>query len=496
MSPFFSNENFPTFKKILRVLKALGKGFLVLLIIGAVAHSIASVILGQRLKAELAKLKATGVPVSMAELGKPKIPDAENAAVIYAKVFKDYTGMVLNPNVSKLSMPLIPVADLGKPKLSDTDVIKVFIDAKPGERSPEMWDAARKVVAKHKNILPLLKEATSRPKCQFPVNWEDGPSAIFPHYAPMKKLSQFICANTLIEAHAGRMDEAIQSIELGFKVSELLKDDPIIIGQLIRVAMIKITSKSLRETLEHGSINEAQARRLYDILAQIDMYPGFDKAMLGERCCCINIFDLIRKEPSALWWLSNTGNGGCTPPDNKIIQRVIVGIWRPFLYADEMFALKFWDKQIELMRLPYREMYPRRSALDIEDSNPFYTFPLAPITCPVFMEATSGRDAASAEVAACRIILILQVYKGRYGAYPASPDELRTKIGWNIPKDVFSDKDFIYKRQGNGFLFYSIGQNLKDDRAVFLTVSPLPEGYRYKNMDGKYTADIIWQMDH
>jgi len=61
------------------------------------------------------------------------------------------------------------------------------------------------------------------------------------------------------------------------------------------------------------------------------------------------------------------------------------------------------------------------------------------------------------------MLLALQAYKARHGAYPASVEELKTKLGWKLPKDPFSEKDFVYRRRDKGFILYSVGPDMKDD---------------------------------
>jgi hypothetical protein len=73
------------------------------------------------------------------------------------------------------------------------------------------------------------------------------------------------------------------------------------------------------------------------------------------------------------------------------------------------------------------------------------------------------RFEAEEHLARTQVFLALQAYKARYGGYPASIKELESKLGWKLPKDPFSEKDFIYKRQTKGFLLYSVGPDMKDD---------------------------------
>jgi hypothetical protein len=83
--------------------------------------------------------------------------------------------------------------------------------------------------------------------------------------------------------------------------------------------------------------------------------------------------------------------------------------------------------------------------------------------CPVFVKSMSKRYPVQEELSRTRVFLALQAYKARHGGYPASIQELRSKLGWNLPKDPFSGKDFIYKRRDKGFVLYSVGPDMKDD---------------------------------
>jgi hypothetical protein len=57
----------------------------------------------------------------------------------------------------------------------------------------------------------------------------------------------------------------------------------------------------------------------------------------------------------------------------------------------------------------------------------------------------------------------LAAYHGDHGCYPAKLAELVPRYVADIPKDVFSGDDLIYKREGDGYLLYSVGPNGVDD---------------------------------
>lgn len=474
-------EHFPTFRRIgkrlfptfRRIGKKMGKVLLVLIVVLAVVHGIATFITGRRLEARINALKAKGEPVSWADFGKPKVPDAENAAVIYAKAFKVIQKLRTGGDYSKLNSFLKPYNRQG---------------------NPELWNDVRRMLAENRGAFPLVEQALARPKCQFPVNWEAGFDATFPHYGPLRRLTRLLAADAIIQAHDGRMDKAVHSIDLSLRIGKSIPDDPTVISSLVQVAMIKSSTNALRHVLTYRNISEAQANRLHHLLESIDTGPGFVRAMQGERVCGLWTFDYVRKHPGALWHLTSGG----LDSSERFWWAPIGYLQRPFFYADELYCLDYMTAGVERSRLTFREAARRRADSSYDPIFPRWAI-ISNMFTPVFFRARMEVDAAMAEAAGSRVALALRVYKNRYGSYPRTLDELRAKLGWEIPTDIFSGEDFVYKPQGKGFLLYSIGGNLKDDGArPFAAPRPLAtehEGYRYENMQGEKVADIVWEFD-
>ena len=57
----------------------------------------------------------------------------------------------------------------------------------------------------------------------------------------------------------------------------------------------------------------------------------------------------------------------------------------------------------------------------------------------------------------------LAAYRADRGSYPAKLVDLLPKYVTEIPKDIFSEGELHYKRQGDGYLLYSVGPNGKED---------------------------------
>ena len=58
-----------------------------------------------------------------------------------------------------------------------------------------------------------------------------------------------------------------------------------------------------------------------------------------------------------------------------------------------------------------------------------------------------------------RAAVFLAEYRSAHGAYPES----LAALGEPVPRDPFSGKDIIYRREGAGYIHYSVGSNQTDD---------------------------------
>ncbi len=175
--------------------------------------------------------------------------------------------------------------------------------------------------------------------------------------------------------------------------------------------------------------------------------------------------------------------------------RLLSVIARPLLYADERYYLHEMDMIADTMSLPLREQKARSLDDQFEQDVPKYAI-LTRIITPVLDRARVAGVRADARIAGVRVLLALQAYRSRFGAYPPSLSIVEKRLGWKLPKDPFSGKALVYKPKARGFLLYSIGENLKDDGAKPLAGGVrYKEGYEYENARGEKVADIVWEMD-
>lgn len=221
-----------------------------------------------------------------------------------------------------------------------------------------------------------------------------------------------------------------------------------------------MASATLQDALQYGDLNEAQARAVYDVLAEIEFSNAFAEQLQAERAWGLWWFDLTRRRPRTI---AETITA-CEADTCRSLRWKVLGNYRllPALYAEELVYLKLLEEQVGAAHLTYREVETIRPELDRPPDLPFYAL-LTERILPDMRKMRAKRDDAIARTRGDQIFLALLAYKQRFGRYPATLGQLRAELGWDLQEDPFSGREFAYKRQGDGFLLYSFGANLKDD---------------------------------
>jgi hypothetical protein len=465
---------FPTFRSAPRRLwqavrwlwRKLWRPAAVLLALLIVAHLTLNVVAGRRLAHELNRLRAEGAPLTLAEAAPPPVPNAENAAVLYLRAFE------------------------GLDSLKDSKAIDAFLRAMEGRTRPVTRPTSAEieaVLARHEADFRLLREASQRPACRFPVDWDAGYGALFPHLAGVRNATRFLAAKAVVDARHGRAGDALSDLAIAIRMSNHVTAEPALISQLVRVACVAIVYGVLPEVLAAAPPTQAQSRAFYDLLSDVDISGPWLHAMQGERSLGLSAFDDVRREglPAMVALMGR----GSRPPSAiaRLLNPLMRVVWAPFLKLDEVYCLRQWRENLKIMALPYRQRPKRFEEFeqDMATRSPWYAV-VSVVAVPVYSRATQARDEGVARLHLMQAALALRAYQTAHDQYPASLADLRAAGSWAIPDDPFSGTPFVYRRQGAGYLIYSVGPDLKDNRGVSYetAVKRVREGQRLRHVPG------------
>ncbi len=395
----------------------------------------AKAIFNSRYNAEITAIKAKGEPITPADLiGKP-IPDADNGAVVYERVFT--------------------LMDSGKYD-APQKALEEF--AYSGSPDPQLLTKARQAFTQIRPVLDMVEEAASRPRCRFPMNPSD--FALPPENARLRSIARLILATTKLCEREGRTDDAVRYARLGFMHADSRKDRPTIMDVLVREAILQIASSAMRDAFRQVNVSEQQSKGVFDVLANIDMDAQYIIALQGERII------LLEQAASMPGWSLVQDSLPKSISDNVIgtaVSRVAgLAYDEACPRGDRADWLRFMATQIEGVRLSYKEA---RSRGLFHNRSAWPVYAMLSEMCGSHLGTLQFRrfEAKSRMITCDQVLLALLAYKARFGGYPSSIQELKSKLGWKLPVDPFTGKDFIYKKQTKGFILYSVGPDMNDD---------------------------------
>ena len=447
---------------------------------------------GRALQAELNKVKASGAPLTMAQVAPPPVPDNQNAALLYIKAFR-----YLRPGTA-----------LGQ---TYRDLAR---EENPARRR-QLLAKLRPLLAANRRALTIAAQGARLPASRLPVDWAKldplTSTAVFIKYTGrFRQLARLFAAQAEVESADGRVEDAVQSCLIGVRMGDHVSREPDLIVNLTGRAMQAIALRALTRVLKEHRVSPALCAAAFRQLGVIDVRSPFHRVLQAQRVEGLATLDYFQRSRhfdkdyadvgvAAMVGATigadlsgeETTESGSTPP-RLLIRLYPSPLGLPLRRGERVYYFRLMDRFIMLSQRPYREVHSQLDDIAADADYPPRGYLLMPLVF-VPTQAVATREIAQVRIDGVRIILALKAYQAERGAYPeslaalrtypagasAAPEGRRSRIqGWDLPRDPFSGKDFVYHRivaqraiperriaphKGAGFILYSWGEDLKDD---------------------------------
>src|SRR5690606_22890025 len=103
------------------------------------------------------------------------------------------------------------------------------------------------------------------------------------HFATMKTLVQVLNLRGTAYLELNRSEEAFRDAQLTLRLTDSIKDEPILISYLVRLAMLKIDAAFVKEGILRHAWTEQQLEWFQNYFAQTDLLSEYHHAIRGER---------------------------------------------------------------------------------------------------------------------------------------------------------------------------------------------------------------------
>lgn len=388
---------------------------------------------GKRLARTLADLKAQGVPLTVNDLIAP-CPEGENGAVLWKAAEELY---VFRGEDTKLLTGIYQNLMRGLPVAADA------------------WTQASKLVEKNRKVLDLVPEIAAKPRFQYGDTGVKFYEKRMPDAIKMIRTMRLLGIEAVQIAEKGDLAASLDKLRTGLRFAPKMAEESTLISFLIALSNAKTCLFFLNRSLSGREAGEALLLPLLGDLGpgQVDGWKARLKSGIrGERVLYLSFG--LPPSPSAM----QQGFGGKGLP-----ARLYYWLISPLTKREIRLNLpNFAELEARALSPFYQTRDFWKPFKDRMGDLPWYAA-LSKYLIPE-MEAVSMKVATfDALVFTARAGIACRVFKGRTGQYPESLEALVPGLLNEVPTDPFTGKPLVYRREGDGFIVYSLGSNQKDD---------------------------------
>jgi hypothetical protein len=354
------------------------------------------------------------------------------------------------------------------------------------DESTNCWPEVEAIVMKHQEASISLQEALQKPAFGFSLKYQEGFSLLLGHLSQIKRASVWLSVAATLAMHEGDTSNAWNNLEAETELVGKDRGEPMIISQLVRIAMTQIAIATTWEALQYPHWNEEQLARLQKSWDSFDLTDQLDASISMERV--IGGIEVVKMRNSYSNF-NNTVNpayfGGTTPRYDdlgQVLANPVEGVkahlryraWK-FVgsYDEEIYVGQIWQAALAAVRqartnnvfVPALNNF-NQTVTNIQKANPGweYRFPFG--NAETSWASSSLLKVADTETARRIVVtaIALERYRLRKGKYPARLEELTPDYLAKTPIDFMDGKPLRYRRKNDGaFLLYSVGEDGKDD---------------------------------
>ena len=306
------------------------------------------------------------------------------------------------------------------------------VDAKVREKMSAMDEAFRTVEAAR-----ALNQGT-------PVQSYEQEDML-PVLTEVRMLANSIGAKAVFEARAGNLDAACAWLESGLHLANTMHNCPTLIVHQVRIACLGVALGAAEEVMNTTSAPLPLEASYWTLLDRAANPDALRNMLAGEAA-----YAMAQRMPMPrLFWSSN---------ESKLIDF--------YLELDDLSRVKSPKERRDLIgAIPVEQRFPM---------SPMNW--MVPMLAPSLVRSIDAHDRISAQCDFVRLTAALLAWKREHGAYPDSLEALASTAPTSV--DPFSGEAYHYRREGEGFLLYSVGPNRKDDGGM--------------KVEKRDEGDIVW----
>lgn len=383
-----------------------------------VVRGIANLVIGHQLNEEVSRLERLYGRLDPGTLAPAQVPAAENRArVVRAAASLLVVGPAESATLTRLNQRYVP--------------------------SPPVEDL-RGVVEQNQLALQVAEQIRRRPKSNWEIDYAHDTN--LPRLLDIRNLGILLAVSCRVDLETGRVDRAAEAALAGFAEAASLRQEPILIIQLIRIAIAREQLRCARDLLARGEPAAATLTDLAAALAENRTPEAMHAAFIRELKHANNVFgQMERGEP-----VNDTGVMTASPAWAGPVSWLV----RPLIRYGHLRQLGNGARVIEMESAPPSARSAAiADAVRVAGKGRWWQLGrrFDSLFTPGLMRAADAGYENLSEVNAAQLAVALRRFRLDRGAYPGALTDLVPQYLAQVPADPFTGRSPEYLRRDAGF---------------------------------------------
>lgn len=445
-------ETRPTRRRLSPGVVLLG-AVLLLLFLFMAALGVGWIAAKQRVRAELARIRAAGEPVTPEDLEAfyARPPADRDATQLWLDAIAPLEGAEFSADAEDLPF-LGGVNDELPP---------------PGAAWPKQ-PALERFLEKYRESLEMMHCAAKRGgAARYPADYADNSTIELP-IVQLRNGARLLQFESEVAARRHDSRAAAKAIDTILVLAQSVHNEPTVVSQLIRFHFDDIARSQLERHLPNTRFSDSELEEMDQHFAASDYSTSFKRALLGERATSLMYF----ADPETMGEQAPSGASSIFRPSDELLylhlmQKLIAA------FRGEGPALR--DAVDDVERQAEKLSKEPLAALRYPFSNAL--LPPMQLYTTTLNEAIAKRDSARAAVA-------IERFRLRHGKLPATLDALTPEFLYEVPLDPFDGQPLRYRIDPSEYKVYSVG------------VDGIDQGGQSATASGPYSApqDLVFRV--
>jgi len=309
-------------------------------------------------------------------------------------------------------------------------------------------------------------------------------TTLLPGIQKSRSIARYLVSRAMLNIEKGNVEYAWRDLIACHRVGEMIGRGPTLIEYLVGAAITQIATHGQIVFLDRVQPAVAQLAQYRKDLSNLrPIKPAVEQVVFTERmmyldsvvqiaCECIDFIDLVASPASGFEEFET--QLGMLPIDWNIVMREGNRIYDRFdaamklkSYQDRRAAIAKIEGDLKLVRAKVSVKGFLLAAVMEESTSEAISKMVGNVLSASLVPTLSGVNQAYNRSVQTRENLLLAFaivdWKEQHDSYPAMLNDLVPDFVSESPTDSFSETPLSYRREGNGFIFYSVGVNEIDD---------------------------------